>query len=447
MRALSSRWKAFVGGSPLRRLGHDALVVSSTSLAARFLGFLKEVAIAAHFGLSDAVDIYLVAVVLIGFPLSILLNAVQTALVSVIAGRTETFRDVGQLLTTTILVTSACLLVLLPIWLLVLPWLFPLLVSGFAAAKQAELLFALYWLIPYYFLNAVNLLGYSALQANRRYFASGMLPLATPVITILIVVLAGAGGGWRPLVVALVAGTATETLMLLVALYRAGHIARPRIYNFPAFGAVVRHGLALIPGTFMTAVGPAAEQAIAASLGVGTNATLGYGYKLPSALMSLSVTAMGIIALPYFAEQIAQQRFEYCLHSLNRIAYGALLVGIALALPCGWFSEEIVAALYQRGAFDYDSVLRVAPVQVAYFAQIPFALVAMLGARTLSALGRNGLVSVYTVCVLAFQIALAYILGVRFDAFGIALAAAFGYAVLAALSFTSARRALKRFLR
>src|SRR2546427_182923 len=124
------RWRAFVERSPLRRLGHDALVAAMTSLVAKGLGFIKEVLVA-----------------------------------------------------------------------------------------------ALFWLVPYYFLNGVNLLGYGVLQARGRYLVNGLLPSGTPILTILILLAWGATGNWRTLTTALVVGTAFECVVLLVVLHRGNQLA------------------------------------------------------------------------------------------------------------------------------------------------------------------------------------------------------------------------------
>src|SRR5690606_34550811 len=94
--------------------------------------------------------------------------------------------------------------------------------------------------------------------------------------------------------------------------------------------------IALIPGTVMVAVVPMVEQAIAASLGEGTNAALSYGYKLPSSLASISATAIGITTLPYFASQVARGEFKYCLHSLDTVGrwlFAAGVIFVVLLVP------------------------------------------------------------------------------------------------------------------
>jgi O-antigen/teichoic acid export membrane protein len=85
----------------------------------------------------------------------------------------------------------------------------------------------------------------------------------------------------------------------------------------------------------------------------------------------------------------------------------------------------------------------VAPIQVAYFAQIPFAMVAMLGVKTLAALNRNGLLSLYTALGVLFQILLAYLLSAHHGLPGIAWAAAMVSAMLAISTYLTARTILR----
>lgn len=441
-----SRWNAWTSRSPLRRLGHDALLAAATSLFARILGFFKEIVVAAAFGLSGALDIYLVAFVLIGLPLSILINAVQTALIAHLAGGLDADTAANRF-SATCLLTLAVLAVLLPIWLWVLPYLLPWLAAGFPPGKRQALETALYWLVPYYFLTGFNLLGYGALQARGRFLANGLLPAATPVVIMLAVLVWGASGGWQVLAVALTVGSAIEGLLLLIALSRLGLLALPARTSLKGMDTIAMASLALLPGTLVQAFMPLVEQAIAAALGEGSNAALAYGYKLPAALQAILITTIGITALPYFSAQIGQGNHAYSLHSLNKLTLVLLAGGALLALPLGFFSMEITALLYQRGAFDAAATERVAPIQFAYFMQIPFALVTMLGIKTLAALNLNGLLSLYTALGVLLQALLAYALAARYGLPGIAWAAVIVSALFAITFYLTARRSLRHLSR
>ena len=437
-----TRWRVFVGASPLRRLGHDALVAAGTSLAARGVGFAKEIVVAAHFGLSGNLDVYFVAFTLIGFPLAILLNAVQTAFIARLSANiseAEGKHLYGQMAVGTLLI----LLLMLPLWLLFVPHALPWLASGFAPEKRQALETALLWLVPYYFLNGLNLLGYGVLQAKRRYFQNGLLPAATPFVIMLTLLVIGTASGWHILVAALVAGTATECVLLLMTLSRLGCIGLPHLSGWRALKPVLANSMVLLPGTAIGSLVVLVEQAIAASLGEGSNAALLYGYRLPSALQSLFVTAIGITALPYFASQIAKKQHGYCLHSLKRLFWILGVGGTLIALPLVVFSSEITALLYQRGDFDAAAVARVVPIQTAYFIQIPFALLTMLGIKTLAALGRNAQISLIALVAAILQSMLAYFLARQFGAAGIAWAATTISALVATTAFFAAHAVLK----
>lgn len=437
-----ARWSTFAAHSPLRRLGHAALVVAATSVVAKALGFAKEVVVAAVFGLSGALDIYVVAFILIGMPLSILLNAVQTALIAHLASGLATEAAASRL-AVTCLFTLLALAALLPLWLWAVPYALPWLASGFPSGKRQALEAALYWLIPYYFLNGFNLLGYGALQAKGRFVANGLLPAATPVVIMLGVLAWGITGGWQILAMTLSIGSAIESLLLLIMLFRQKLLSVRAYPSLAEMRPIISASLALLPGTSMLALGPLVEQGIAAAMGEGSNAALAYGYKLPAALQGVLLTAIGITALPYFSDQLGRGNHRYSLYSLNKLTMWLLAGGAVLSLSLAFFSFEITALLYQRGIFDTDATRRVAPIQIAYFAQIPFAMVAMLGIKTLAALNRNGLLSLYTTLSVLFQALLTYALAAHYGLPGIAWAAAMVSAMIALSTYLTARAILR----
>ncbi|WP_297762034.1 glycosyltransferase [Thermosynechococcus sp.] len=279
-------------------------------------------------------------------------------------------------------------------------------------------------------------------RCEKVYYANGLLPAATPLAIMLGVFAWGASGGWQVLAVALTAGAAIESGLLLIALARMGLLAWTA--DFKTAAPILSASLGLLPGTFVMAFGPLIEQAIAAGLGEGSNAALTYGYKLPAAVQSILVTAIGITALPYFSAQIGQGRHAYSLHSLNKLTLALLTGGALLALPLGLFSAEIAALLYQRGAFDASATARVVPIQLAYFIQIPFALVTMLGIKAVAALRRNGLLSLYTALGVLLQALLAYALATRHGLPGIAWAAVIVSALMTITTYLTTRGTLRR---
>lgn len=445
MRFLSvlAKWQRFASASPLRRLGQDAMVAAVASTASRAVGFTKELVVAAHFGLSGNLDVFFVAFALIGFPLAILLNAIQTVFIAKLSAHSSGAED-RRLFGLTALGTLLLLLLVLPLWLAIVPYGLPWLASGFPPEKRHALETALTWLIPYYFINGVNLLGYGVLQAKRRYLQNGLLPVATPLVIVLTLLIVGANDGWHVLVATLVAGAALECALLFFTLRRMGLVGLPTLPEWKTARMVFSGSLALLPATVVGALVMLVEQSIAASMGEGSNAALAYGFRMPAALQSLFVTAIGITALPYFASQLAKGQHKYCLHSLKKLSWMLGICGTAIALPLVIFSTEIISLLYQRGAFDAAAVERVAPIQTAYFVQIPFVLLTMLCIKTLAALGRNVEIGLISAVAGILQCMLAYELAQRFNVIGVAWAATTMSAVVAIVAFIFARSNLER---
>lgn len=439
---LSARWLDLANRSPLRQLGHASLIAASTSFAAKGVGFAKEIVVATIFGISDALDVYLLAFVLIAFPVNVLLNAFQTPTVASLSVRQDNADRDGETFTTTLIAVTLLIAVVLPFWMLVLNALLSRIAAGFSAAKLVWLDQALMALLLYYFLNGINLLGYGVLQARRHYVVNGLLPVLTPLVTIPIVLTYGAASSWSVLVWALTLGAALECLAINVFVVRAGLYRLPNFHG-QAFADIMRGGAMLLPGTLIMAIGAVAEQSIAAALDSGAVAALAYGNRLPAALNGIVITAVGTTVLPYFALLIAEGKRSYCIHSLKKIARWLVvlggLAGIALVLT----SELIVTVFYERGMFDAAATARVFPVQQVYFLQLPFVLLGTLAIRTLLALRHNGIVSLLAGFGVAIHIALAFTLSDRYGPVGIAWGATVSTIFIALAGFALAWRTLK----
>ncbi len=440
---IAHRWQGFADRSPLSRLGRNSMLAALTAVAAKTVGFGKEILVASVFGLADGLEVYLMAFVLIGFPLSILLNAIQTTLIACLSsGRGDGARD-GVVYSTVALVSFALTACALPIWLLLLDSLLPLVAIGFAPDKLHQLERALWWLIPYYLFNGLNLLGYGVLQARQKFFMNGFLPILTPIVTIGFVLSHRDAGNWEVLAMALNVGALVELLAINITLFRAKLLALPGACR-QELSTVLRGARKLLPGTMVLAVSPVAEQSIAASLGSGAVAALGYGFRLPAAVSGILVTAIGITVLPAFARLLAEGQHSYCRHSLEKAGRWLVVSGLLLACVLALLSDGIVTHLYQRGAFDAAASQRVVPIQQVYFFQLPFALISMLGLRTLAALGRNGAVSVLIVMTVVIQVSLAWLLGRAWGPMGIACAATIASSFMAVAAFGWARAQLAR---
>ena len=441
MQLIRNKLSGFIDKSPLRRLAGDAIMAVITSLGVKGIAFVKEILVAAYFGLSDGIDVYLMAFVLIGFPLSIFINAVQSILITYFAADTKKTgrKDQQSIFTSIVILILLLLLAILPFWLLFIHYAMPWLASGFSPEKQQWLQQAIYYLIPYYFLTGINLLAYGTLQAKRNFILNGLFSVVITIVTILLIFFFGRTTGWHILVIALVMGTFAESIILYGVLWHKNLFS----FSFKYWNSGVKHifkeSLSLIPGTFLIAMAPLFSQSVAASLGQGSNAALGYGYRLPTAINGIIVTAVSITVLPFFSSLLADKKNAYCLHSIKKLSFMLIVFGMPLAAVFAFYSEQIIILFFQRGAFDAAAVSRVSPLQQIFFFETPFAMVSIMNMRLLIALKKGYAVSLASGCIVGIQICLIFFLGRILGAQGIAWATTLTMAVSSLMYFVLAR--------
>jgi putative peptidoglycan lipid II flippase len=426
-----------------RVAGHPAIRSAAgfagvTSLV-KAMAFLKEAVVAAIFGVSGAMDAYLMALVVVGFPVQLFINALNPVFVR------EYLRiksDHGPEAADAFVWSSAklftgVLAVVLIAWLIALPAVMRLVGHGLATSQRELVVYTVYGLTAYYFLAGLNLIGAAALQAQKRFALGGIIPAATPIVMMVAVLAAGAD--LRALVAALTAGTLLEVVLTF------SRFSRPQdpadVTNLPTrqwARRLTAGTLSLLPGTAIGGLLPIIEQSIASNLGKGAIAALGYAAKLPATISSLLVTAVGVTVLPYFAEMLANEQIADCRRLYGRYVALAIIGGAAVSIVGILVSEQFVHLAFERGAFTPQDTATVSGIQQAYLLQIPGALVGMLSVRLIAARGAYLALTAANLAIVPVAGLLQWRLASHFGAAGIALGTSLGVTLSAAALATLA---------
>ncbi len=403
--------------SRVRIIVSSGATFAALSLFPKLLAIAKDMAVAARFGAAQTLDTYLMAFVLIGIPVSVIAVSLQTALIPALVGRDK--EEAARLLGGAVKLTLILLALALPLWLLALPWALSLMYPETEQSTRVHLLSACLWLIPYYFINGANLLLYGALQSRKVFWPNALLPGLFP-LAILACLWLKPASDIHVLLAGTVAGSACEGLALLLLLRRAGGVLWR---NTAGAGLlkVTRLATPLAVGGIIAALAPVVEQLITFRLGEGAVSLLNYGFKVPAALASLLVTAIGIVVLPHFAELIAQNAWRPCRALYLRLAGIVWAGGLAVASLGVVFSEAIIRLLFERGAFTANHTVEAAAVMRMYMLQLPFLLAAMVAIRALAALGKTTTMTTITAAQLLLAGCLAYALSEQLGVAGVAL--------------------------
>lgn len=403
---------------------------SALSLLPKLLAIAKDMVVAIRFGAAQSLDTYLMAFVLIGVPVSVVVVAIQTTLIPALVSK-DTDSAAG-LLGGAIKFAFGLLALALPVWLAILPLALDQLYPGNTGNAREGLLTACLWLIPYYFINGINLLLYGALQARKVFWPNAVLPGLFPV-AILAAVWLASETDIRSLLLGTVAGSVLEGSALYIVLRRE-HLLTLWRTKGSGLMPVVRMALPLMAGGIIASFAPVIEQLIAFRLGPGAVSLLSYGNKVPAAVNSLLLTAIGIVILPHFAELLAKRQWSSCRELHLRLSGIAVGVGILVAAVGAVLAEPIIHLLFERGAFTATDGHNAAAVMSVYLLQLPFLLLAMVSMRALVAMGQTLTVTWITSTQLILAGGLAYLFSSHYGVVGVALgtstAAVYGAVIL-----------------
>jgi putative peptidoglycan lipid II flippase len=321
-----------------------------------------------------------------------------------------------------------------------LPWLAP----GFSATKLALVRRLLNLLLPSLLFSGMAAVWTAVLNAGERFALAAAAPSAIPVATVAMVLLFPSLGAY-----ALAAGTtlgyALAAVMIGLTLRRAGMSPVPQLRGMtPAVRSVLQEYWPMLIGSLFMAGTNLVDQAMAASLGTGSVAALGLGGKLTAAASGVATVALGAAIFPPLSRWVAAGDWGALRRAFRQYSRLMMMAGLACALVLALGAGPLVVLLFGGRAFDAEAVQRVTTVQRLIAWQVPFAVTGLIGARILSALGRNRILMVVgglnVVTNAGGNLVLMRYMGLA----GIALATSVTYLISCSILLLAARRELTR---
>lgn len=391
---------------------------SAISVVPKLFSIVKDGVIAYRFGVSNILDAFLLSYVLISVPVSIVGIALQTALVPVLVSRNV--NESAKLLGHSIKFCLIMLTLILPLWLKALPYSLKLLYPSVEFVNIESVFRSCVYLLPYYFTNGVNLILYASLQAKKIFWPNAIIPSTFPIFTAFFVLIIPQKAIY-PLIVGTVIGSFVETVLLLKIIKQANLITLKNTEGYGFLG-VLKGAFPLIVGGLISSFIPVAEQLLAYRLGVGSVSLINYGYKVPAAINGIALTAIGVVALPHLAELAASRAWVSCFRLARRISIIGFIIGVVVASLVMLFSKEIIALLFERGAFSSSDTPTASQIMSIYICQFPFLVVSSISIRSLVALNRNLIITLSVTIQFIITICLGYYLSNILNIIGIPIA-------------------------
>ncbi len=361
------------------KLLRSLTAVGGFTLGSRILGFFRDVLTASFLGTGAAADAYVVAVKLPSLLRRLLAEgAFNAAFVPMYAGllAKEGKENANSFAEEVLSVFVVCLMVIVVLVELAMPWLIPAFVPGFSATPERMELAITYSRITFPFILFISLTAlYSGiLNSFDRFAAAAASPMAGNVFIIgfvmgMSVYITDSG--------VLMAGAITgcgivQLLWVLVPAYRNGTGLR---LSFPRMTPRVKQ---LLKRMAPVALGSGVHQfnvligtLIASILPVGGISYLYYAERLNQLPLSVIGTAMSTVLLPMLAKCIRAGRHDEAKSMQNQGIELSMLLTVPAMIGLVILAEPLVKMLYERGEFNAEAAQQTSYALMAYSIGLP----------------------------------------------------------------------------
>jgi putative peptidoglycan lipid II flippase len=375
-----------------RQIFGAALLIGGLTLTVHLVAMTKELIIASWFGTGDALDAYLISLVIPTFVINVIAGSFHSALLpTYVQVRDEEGRDKAGEIFSTIMTYCITFLLLVTFILVFLgPFVLPLLASGFDSQKLALTRILYYCLLPIILIQGIITIGSAVLNAGRRFALAAIVPALTPMGIMIALIANGSNWGIYSLVVGTLVGFISQAFIIGLGLKKQGIRLWPRLVKEnPHLRKVMKQYGFIVAGSFLMSSTTLVDQGMAAVLKPGSVSTLNYGTRLVSLGLALSVVSLGTAIFPFFSRQVTQKDWSTLSGTFHQYLRWIFVIGILISVFVFLLSEPIIRFIFERGVFSAEDTHRVAEVQAAFSLQIPFHVGGILAVRIVSSLKKN----------------------------------------------------------
>jgi putative peptidoglycan lipid II flippase len=409
-------------------------------------GLLKQVLIAAVFGISATMDSYVVAISVVGLIMLWVRLPVRETLIPLFRydlarrGEQTAWRNASVLLNNFVIV----LVLIVLAGEILAPYVVNILAPGFD--KEAESLatsLARITMTTVVFMAMGTLLAQIS-YSYEKFFRPGMVGAVNNMVVMLALFGLGSMYGIHGLAIAVVLGAACEFVLQLPILWEKRKLYSPEVnLRHPEMLQMGKLSFPLLISTGGHELARITDRIFASLLRAGSLSALAFAHRPISVLLDFLINPLQQAIFPRFTKLSAQQDFS----RLSRELFYYLRIVFFFTLPAAVgamvTAEAIVKALYQRGAFDETAVQLTSQALLCYAIGFPALAVMRVLRRTFFGLKDTWTPTKIALICIGLKIILSAILIRHLAHLGIALAESISQVVNAATLFYLLPKELK----
>ncbi len=340
--------KSLMGSSPLRRAGAVLMLVT---LLARLLGYFREAVIAATFGASREVDIFLTAITFPAMVVTTVYFSIPNAFVPLWTRAARGGVRIGKIVVA-ILAAAAALTLLFS---LAARPLMTLLAAGYSPdsmSRAVSLLRVAAWIVLF---GVIEALLRSRLLA-LKHFGLPALSYVWQGIGVIVAVVGWPEQGARGMVWGLLAGTATSALWGGILLWSA---VRIRTATVEPTGGVKDQDtrvwtwiVLILLIDSLAQIFVVVDRILGSYLNSGAIASLNYASLVVGVSTAIVASTLSTAIFPFLSDAHAEQDRARTFEIVDRAVTWAVILSVPVTVWTLAFSGSVISILFERGAFD-----------------------------------------------------------------------------------------------
>ena len=358
----------------------NVAVIMGCSIAAKILSYVWEATLAALFGASDQADALYMTTSIFNILYPILDLGIWKVFLPIykkklVEGNEEMTTQIANKTATLFFMLSFALVLFLIVFAKPLVY---IVAPGFAIEKKLITIQYLRISAPTYLLMAFASIIGAMLQSRERFLGSQIREIGTHISKIVYIIICFRFFGIYAAVTAMIVGSIFRVLIQLPFInwkwrFKPDFHLRdkdiiPMLRGLPS--VAVTAAIAHINGLIDKVVASGAES--------GAIACLNYGNRLMNVFSGMISSAISTATYPTMIQYIAEKKDEKLRSIIHKTILALAFFIIPISLFCILFSNELVKAAFQRGAFDASATMLSASVFVGYCIGMLFSGVATI---------------------------------------------------------------------
>ena len=333
--------------------------VIGLAVAAKALALVKDIIVAARFGTGFEMDSYLVALTIPGLVIAWLRSPIRSGFVPLFTERLEhdgeerAWNDAGiftaNLLLILSLITAAALILA--------PGLVSLVAPGFGASSRALATSLTRVMILSVLFSAIAGMFANILHCYRNFATPGLGRPINNVIMILAAIFLTTSHGIHGLAYGILLGSIAHAAALLPSIMRRSKGFTLRVdFRHPMFLGVMRLALPLFIGMAGAKLDDVVDRIFASMLAEGSISGLSYALRLIELPKEILIVGFSTVLFPFFATMAARGNIDELADKLMAAIRIAFFILLPVSIGMAMLGEPFVRLIFQRGAFDDESM-------------------------------------------------------------------------------------------